>query len=58
MPEHLRRLTWSAQDLKAERQRALRETLAYAKASSPWHAKRLEAVDPATFTEADSFRCR
>jgi phenylacetate-CoA ligase len=53
LPEHLARLSWSADQIKAERQRALRETLAFAKANSPWHAERLKNIDAETFTEAD-----
>ena len=41
---------------KGERQRALRETIAFAQAKSPWHAKRLDGVDAASFTEADLAR--
>lgn len=53
LPEHLARLSWSPDQIKAERQRALRETLAFAKARSPWHAERLKDIDAETFTEAD-----
>jgi phenylacetate-CoA ligase len=53
MPAHVERLSWSADQIRDERQRALRETLAYAKAKSPWHANRLDHVDPQSFTEAD-----
>jgi hypothetical protein len=37
LPAHVARLAWSADQIKAERQRALRETLALAKLNSPWH---------------------
>ena len=53
MPAHVERLSWTAEQIRAERQRALRETLLHAKTNSPWHASRLSRVDPATFTEAD-----
>ena len=53
MPAHVERLSWTAEQIRAERQRALRETLLHAKANSPWHANRLSRVDPAAFTEAD-----
>ncbi|MGC1181209.1 MAG: hypothetical protein WA884_19870 [Methyloceanibacter sp.] len=53
MPEHVKRLSWSADQIKAERQRMLRETLAYAKAKSPWHVSRLTGIDADSFTEAD-----
>ena len=53
MPAHVGRLSWTAEQIRAERQRALRETLLHAKTHSPWHAGRLSRVDPETFTEAD-----
>jgi phenylacetate-coenzyme A ligase PaaK-like adenylate-forming protein len=53
LPAHVARLSWSADQISAERQRTLRETLAFAKAKSPWHSRRLEGIDPPTFTEAD-----
>jgi phenylacetate-coenzyme A ligase PaaK-like adenylate-forming protein len=53
MPQHVERLSWTAAQIAAERERALRETLAHAKANSPWHANRLARVDPSSFTEAD-----
>jgi phenylacetate-coenzyme A ligase PaaK-like adenylate-forming protein len=56
LPAHVARLSWSKDQIKSERQRALRETLAFAQAKSPWHAKRLGGVDAASFTEADLAR--
>jgi phenylacetate-coenzyme A ligase PaaK-like adenylate-forming protein len=56
LPAHVARLSWSSDQIQAERQRALRETLAFAKAQSPWHAKRLSGFDAETFTEADLAR--
>ena len=53
MPQHVERLSWTAAQIAAERERALRATLAHAKANSPWHASRLAGVDPTSFTEAD-----
>lgn len=53
MPAHVARLRWTAEQIKAERQRALRETLSYAKAKSPWHLGRLSSVDPDSFMESD-----
>jgi phenylacetate-coenzyme A ligase PaaK-like adenylate-forming protein len=53
MPAHVERLSWSANQIRDERQRTLRETLAYAKAKSPWHASRLGHIDPQSFTEAN-----
>ena len=56
MPAHVGRLSWTAEQIRAERQRALRETLLHAKTHSTWHADRLSRVDPETFTEADLHR--
>lgn len=53
MPAHLDRLTWSAEQIGAERQRALRDILTHARANSPWHAGRLGGIDAASFIEAD-----
>ncbi len=53
MPEHLARLSWSAERLEKERQSKLRETLAYAAEKSPWHRQRLSGIDFETFTEND-----
>jgi phenylacetate-coenzyme A ligase PaaK-like adenylate-forming protein len=51
LPAHVERLAWSPAQIAAERERGLRETLAYAKAKSPWHASRLADVNAGTFTE-------
>jgi phenylacetate-coenzyme A ligase PaaK-like adenylate-forming protein len=56
LPAHVSRLAWSKDQIKAERQRALHETLAFAKARSAWHAKRLSGLDAESFTEADLAR--
>src|SRR4029453_3940588 len=56
LPAHLAGLFWSKNQIGSERQRALRETLAFAQTKSPWHAKRLGGVDAASFTEADLVR--
>jgi phenylacetate-CoA ligase len=56
LPAHVARLSWSKDQIRSERQRALRETLAFAQAKSPWHAKRLDGVDAASFAEADLAR--
>jgi len=53
MPAHIKRLSWSTDQIKAERQQALRETLSYAKTKSPWHVSRLSHFDADAFTEAD-----
>ena len=56
LPAHVSRLAWSKDQIKAERQRALHETLAFAKTRSAWHAKRLSGLDAESFTEADLTR--
>jgi phenylacetate-CoA ligase len=53
MPEHIQRLRWPAERLRQERRERLRDLLAVAKASSPWHRDRLAGVDPDGFEEAD-----
>src|SRR5262245_8663891 len=45
LPEHLDRLTWSADRLLAERNLRLRELLRVARAHSSWHRDRLSTVD-------------
>ena len=45
LPEHLERLTWSAERLRAERSLRLRELLRTARAHSSWHRSRLATVD-------------
>lgn len=49
----VRRLRWDARRLAAERQRRLRELLAYAADRSPFWKERLASRDLANFTEAD-----
>ncbi len=49
----VRRLRWSADRLAAERERRLRELLAWSAQHSPFHAARLCGVDVNRFTEAD-----
>jgi phenylacetate-coenzyme A ligase PaaK-like adenylate-forming protein len=56
LPAHVARLSWSQEQIKTERQRALRALLVFAKAKSPWHAKRLRGVNAEFFTEADLAR--
>jgi phenylacetate-CoA ligase len=56
LPAHIARISWSQEQIKAERQRALREMLAFAKARSAWHAGRLSEVDAESFTEASLAR--
>jgi phenylacetate-coenzyme A ligase PaaK-like adenylate-forming protein len=49
----VRRLRWSADRLEADRERRLRELLAWSAARSPFHSERLVNVDISRFTEAD-----
>lgn len=53
MPELIARLSWSRRQIDGYQTDALREMLAFAKAHSPWHAKRLAHIDPAKATAAD-----
>ncbi len=48
-----RRLRWPAERLAQERERRLREMLAWSVEHSPFHRERLEGVDAAGFTESD-----
>ena len=49
----VRRLRWSADRLAADRERRLRELLAWSVERSPFHAERLADADVQGFTEAD-----
>jgi phenylacetate-coenzyme A ligase PaaK-like adenylate-forming protein len=49
LPDHLERLTWSAERIRAHQRDRLRALLHHAKARSPFHAERLAGVDPARF---------
>jgi len=53
LPGLMERLDWSADRLAAHRQSELRRLLRVAKDLSPWHRKRLSAVDPDEATLAD-----
>ncbi len=50
---HAKRLRWPKERIDAERQTRLRDLLAWALEHSPFHAERLEGLDPAVFTETD-----
>ena len=45
IPELMGRLSWTREQVGAEREPALRAILAHARAHSPWHRRRLAAVD-------------
>jgi phenylacetate-CoA ligase len=51
LPEHLQRLTWPADRLRAERTVLLRHLLRIARTYSPWHRDRLSTVDVAMIDE-------
>ena len=51
LPGHLERLRWSADRLREERTKRLRELVAIAKERSPWHRERLRDVDEHTLDE-------
>lgn len=52
-PAMVERLTWSAEQLAAHRERQLRALVAHAVTHSSFHRDRLAHLDPATITEAD-----
>src|SRR4249920_1196499 len=45
-PDHVRRLTWSREQILDQQRAGLRELLRYAIEHSPFHARRLRGVDP------------
>jgi phenylacetate-CoA ligase len=53
MPDHVARLTWSAERIASHQRDALRRLLAHAATHSRFHARRLRGVDPTTFELAD-----
>src|SRR5438552_4499013 len=53
LPDHLARLDWPPDKVRAERQQRLRSLIAVAKERSPWHRDRLTHLDPERLTEAD-----
>jgi len=53
VPEHVDRLSWSADRLHKEREGRLRTLISVAKELSPWHQKRLADINPEEFTEAN-----
>ena len=52
-PQLLEQTRWSAEQLRDEREVRLRELLRVAKERSPWHAKRLASISPASFDVDD-----
>jgi phenylacetate-coenzyme A ligase PaaK-like adenylate-forming protein len=53
IPIHLDRLGWTAETIAAHQRTELRRLLAHALEGSPFHARRLRAIDPATFELGD-----
>ena len=53
LEEHVTRLDWSRQRIEDYQNHRLRALLAYARERSPFHARRLEALDPSSATVAD-----
>lgn len=53
LPAHLQRLSWDRSQVAAHQRDQLRALLAHAAANSPFHARRLAGIDPATFSVAD-----
>ena len=53
LPDHIQRLPWDAERLAAHQRDRLRALLACAIERSPFHARRLEGIDPARFELAD-----
>ena len=56
IPEHLDRIVWPVERIRAERERRLRTLFEVARAGSPWYGQRLVGIDPETATEADLSR--
>ena len=53
IPAHIGRLAWSDERRRAHQTERLRALLARSLADSPWHARRLAGVDPASFEVDD-----
>ena len=53
IPEHLQRLTWNAEQLRAAQHDRLRRLLAHAVTHSPFHRRRLAGVDLDRLEPAD-----
>ncbi len=53
LPDHIERLRWSYQQIKAAQQEGLRGLLSKAIESSPFHCRRLGGIDPSRFELAD-----
>lgn len=56
MPDHIDRLAWDADHIRAEQRDRCRTLLALAKDRSPYHARRLRHLDPSRFELEDLAR--
>jgi phenylacetate-coenzyme A ligase PaaK-like adenylate-forming protein len=53
IPSYVRRLSWSREQIREEREAQLRSLVRLCQAKSPWHARRLGHIDPETLVEED-----
>ena len=53
IPSYVRRLSWSLEQIRAERQQRLRELVKLCQEHSPWHARRLGHLDAEAMVEED-----
>jgi len=53
LPEELKHLDWTAEEVRAERERRLRILIKTAKERSPWHRERLTGIDPERLRDED-----
>ncbi len=53
MPDHVRRLQWSREQVESTQREGLRALLAHASEHSPFHRRRLAGIDPGSFELAD-----
>jgi phenylacetate-CoA ligase len=53
MDDHVARLDWSRRQIEDHQNQRLRALLAHARGRSPFHARRLQAIDPSHATVAD-----
>jgi phenylacetate-coenzyme A ligase PaaK-like adenylate-forming protein len=53
LPEELKHLDWTSDELRSERERRLRILIKTAKERSPWHRERLADIDPERLHDED-----
>jgi phenylacetate-coenzyme A ligase PaaK-like adenylate-forming protein len=56
LTDHIGRLSWSREQIESHQTARLRSLLGYARERSPFHARRLAAIDPSVATAADLTR--